>query len=279
MYFYFRPILSDEQNIKRHYGQSGDAGAFSQALWSFLHSRDRRGVFFSFSLAPTWTTPPPPQAPCRPPRLLRLDPPKLFCSWIAQLFRPGTGRPKGPDSLAWAATTLPPPVPKCGAWFGTDCRLVSDVEQIYVVQYQQIFLHPCCFHLNQIEPLELVHLFCCCMVVRDHIVTYNASVAHWQSFQAATDTVVAFAHHLKNGHLAVGFRLTVHRQKYESITLHPNLFPEMKGVNLLLKTHRNNDKSNLKLKTVLQELLHVDIFSWQTKPSFFSSHTIQLVCL
>ena len=32
-----------------------------------------------------------------------------------------------------------------------------------------------------------------------------------------------------------------------------NLFPEMKGVNLLLKTHRNNDKSNLKLKTVLQE--------------------------
>ena len=157
--------------------------------------------------------------------------------------------------------------------------LVSDLEQIYVVQYQQIFLHPCCFHLNQIEPLELVHLFCCCMVVRDHIVTYNASVAHWQSFQAATDTVVAFAHHLKNGHLAVGFRLTVHRQKYESITLHPNLFPEMKGVNLLLKTHRNNDKSNLKLKTVLQELLHVDIFSWQTKPSFFSSHPIHLVCL
>ena len=69
------------------------------------------------------------------------------------------------------------------------------------------------------------------------------------------------AHHLKNGHFAVGFRLAVHRQKYESITLHPNLFPEMKGVNLLLKTHRNNDKSNLKLKTVLQELLHVDIFS------------------
>ena len=95
----------------------------------------------------------------------------------------------------------------------------------------------------------------------------------------ATDTVVAFAHQLKNGHLAVGFRLTVHRQKYESITLHPNLFPEMKGVNLLLKTHRNNDKSNLKLKTVLQELLHVDIFSWQTKPSFFSSHPIHLVCL
>ena len=34
-----------------------------------------------------------------------------------------------------------------------------------------------------------------------------------------------------------------------------------KAGNLLLKTHRNNDKSNLKLKAVLQELLHVDIFS------------------
>ena len=31
----------------------------------------------------------------------------------------------------------------------------------------------------------------------------------------------------------------------------------MKGVNLLSKTHRN-DKSNLKLRTVLQELLQVD---------------------
>jgi len=31
-----------------------------------------------------------------------------------------------------------------------------------------------------------------------------------------------------------------------------NLFPGMKGVNLLSKTHRN-DKSNLKPKTVLQE--------------------------
>merc|ERR1711963_1082859 len=31
-----------------------------------------------------------------------------------------------------------------------------------------------------------------------------------------------------------------------------NPFPEMKGVNLLSKTHRN-DKSNLKPKTVLQE--------------------------
>ena len=31
-----------------------------------------------------------------------------------------------------------------------------------------------------------------------------------------------------------------------------NLFPEMKGVNLLSKTHRN-DKSNLKPMTVLQE--------------------------
>ena len=46
-------------------------------------------------------------------------------------------------------------------------------------------------------------------------------------------------------------------EKYKYITLHPNPFPEMKGVNLLSKTHCN-DKGNLKLKTVLQELLHVD---------------------
>ena len=39
--------------------------------------------------------------------------------------------------------------------------------------------------------------------------------------------------------------------KYESNYLE-NPFPEMKGVNLLSKTHRN-DKSNLKPKTVLQE--------------------------
>ena len=52
----------------------------------------------------------------------------------------------------------------------------------------------------------------------------------------------------------------VKSEKYESITLHPNPFPEMKKVNLLSKTHRN-DKSNLKLKTVPQELLHVDRFS------------------
>ena len=37
-----------------------------------------------------------------------------------------------------------------------------------------------------------------------------------------------------------------------------NQFPEMKGVNSLLKT---NVKSNLKLRTVLEELLHVDRFS------------------
>ena len=49
-------------------------------------------------------------------------------------------------------------------------------------------------------------------------------------------------------------------EKYESITLHPNPFPEMKGVNLLSKTHCN-DKGNLKLNTALQELLHVDRFS------------------
>ena len=36
------------------------------------------------------------------------------------------------------------------------------------------------------------------------------------------------------------------------ITYVENTFPEMKGVNLLSKTHRN-DKSNLKFKTVLQE--------------------------
>ena len=47
--------------------------------------------------------------------------------------------------------------------------------------------------------------------------------------------------------------------KYESNYLE-NPFPEIKGVNLLSKTHRN-DKSNLKLKTVFQELLHVDRFS------------------
>ena len=39
--------------------------------------------------------------------------------------------------------------------------------------------------------------------------------------------------------------------KYESNYLE-NPFPEIKGVNLLSKTHRN-DKSNLKPKTVLQE--------------------------
>ena len=36
------------------------------------------------------------------------------------------------------------------------------------------------------------------------------------------------------------------------ITFVENPFPEMKGVNLLSKTHRN-EKSNLKPKTVLQE--------------------------
>ena len=48
-------------------------------------------------------------------------------------------------------------------------------------------------------------------------------------------------------------------EKYESNYLE-NPFPEMKRVNLLSKTH-HNDKSNLKLKTVFQELLHVDRFS------------------
>ena len=49
-------------------------------------------------------------------------------------------------------------------------------------------------------------------------------------------------------------------EKYESITLHPKPFSEMKEVNSLSKTH-HNDKSNLKLRTVLEELLHVDRFS------------------
>ena len=48
-------------------------------------------------------------------------------------------------------------------------------------------------------------------------------------------------------------------EKYESNYLE-NPFPEMKGVNSLSKTHRN-DKSNLNPKTVLQEKLHVDRFS------------------
>ena len=48
-------------------------------------------------------------------------------------------------------------------------------------------------------------------------------------------------------------------EKYESNYLE-NPFPEMKGVNSLSKTNRN-DKSNLKPKTVLQEKLHVDRFS------------------
>ena len=48
-------------------------------------------------------------------------------------------------------------------------------------------------------------------------------------------------------------------EKYESHYLE-NPFPEMKGVDLLSKTHPNN-KSKLKLKTVLQELLHIDRFS------------------
>ena len=48
-------------------------------------------------------------------------------------------------------------------------------------------------------------------------------------------------------------------EKYESKYLE-NPFPEMKGVNSLSKTNRN-DKSNLKPKTVLQEKLHVDRFS------------------
>ena len=43
----------------------------------------------------------------------------------------------------------------------------------------------------------------------------------------------------------------VRNMTYESNYLE-NPFPEMKGVNSLSKTHRN-DKSNLKLKTVLQE--------------------------
>merc|ERR1712223_1168959 len=48
-------------------------------------------------------------------------------------------------------------------------------------------------------------------------------------------------------------------EKYESNYLE-NPFLEMKGVNLLSKTHRN-DKSNLKSKTVLQGELHVGRFS------------------
>ena len=40
-------------------------------------------------------------------------------------------------------------------------------------------------------------------------------------------------------------------EKYESNYLE-NPFPEMTGVNLLSKTHRN-DKSNLKFKTAFQE--------------------------
>ena len=55
-------------------------------------------------------------------------------------------------------------------------------------------------------------------------------------------------------------------EEYESNYLE-NPFQELKGVNLLSKTHCY-DKGNLKLKTVLQELLHVDRFSRQTKPSF-----------
>ena len=47
--------------------------------------------------------------------------------------------------------------------------------------------------------------------------------------------------------------------KYESSYLE-NPFPEIKGVNLLSKTHRDGI-NNLKLKTALQELLHVDRFS------------------
>ena len=47
--------------------------------------------------------------------------------------------------------------------------------------------------------------------------------------------------------------------KYESNYLE-NPFPEIKGVNLLLKTHRN-DKSNVKLKIVRKKRLHFDIFS------------------
>ena len=60
-------------------------------------------------------------------------------------------------------------------------------------------------------------------------------------------------------------------EKYESNYLE-NPFPEMKGVNLLSKTHRNG-KSNLKPMTVLQEQLHVDRFSWQTKPRQQAFHS------
>ena len=47
------------------------------------------------------------------------------------------------------------------------------------------------------------------------------------------------------------FLQMIDSEKYESNYLE-NPFPEMKGVNLLSKTH-SNDKSNLELKTVLQE--------------------------
>ena len=55
------------------------------------------------------------------------------------------------------------------------------------------------------------------------------------------------------------FLQNMRSEKYESNYLE-NPFPEMKGVNSLSKTHRN-DKSNLNPKTVLQEKLHVDRFS------------------
>ena len=49
-------------------------------------------------------------------------------------------------------------------------------------------------------------------------------------------------------------------EKYESIILHPKPFSEMKEDTSLSKTH-HNDRRNLKLRTVLEELLHVDRFS------------------
>ena len=44
----------------------------------------------------------------------------------------------------------------------------------------------------------------------------------------------------------------VRNKMIDSEVRNMNPFPEIKGVNLLSKTHCN-DKSNLKLKTVLQE--------------------------
>ena len=63
-------------------------------------------------------------------------------------------------------------------------------------------------------------------------------------------------------------------EKYKS-NYQENPFPEMKGVNLLSKTHCN-DKSNLKPRLSFKNRCMLTDFPDRQSPLFFSSHSIQL---